>query len=593
VETAKSTAEPANKLPRFARILWTGILLVNLFVISLVVMVLEQNRQRAIDNATTVARNYTNTLEGNLVGFIRKIDVTLLTTADEVARQKASGGIREKELNAFLARHDARIPEARGLRVMDVQGNIRYAVNGVNTKGANIGDRAYFIHVRDDPDAGLVFSEPIMGRASNVMVVTLSRRINDAKGSFAGEVNVAVGIDQFVRMFSVLDLGPRGSVGLWSKTGLVARYAGAESQNPSPGGSKLSANLRSLIDSGKAEGTYRSLSVVDGIERVFAYHQVGDAPLYVVVGLADEDYLTEWRKDSHRIAGLAGLFVLASFALLWLLHSAWKRQVAVTEELAHEKEEVRLLNDELEDRVAQRTALLEAANEELEEFSYSISHDMRTPLRAINGFSKILLDEYGAGLDEEGVRLLNVVRGNAQQMGCQIDGILLFLRMGKRTMKCVSIDIAKLAQEVFAELQTANPVRRTRLDMRVLPEAWGDQEMIRQVLVSLLSNAIKFSPAGAEAVVELSGTENRNETVYVVKDHGVGFDMQFVDKLFRVFERVHPTGQYEGSGIGLAIVKRIVTRHGGRVWAESKVNEGTTIHFALPIKAGSAALRQD
>ena len=593
METAGVTAEPTHKLPRFARILWTGILLVNLFVISLVAMVLEQNRQRATDNATTIARNYSNTLEGNLVGFIRKIDVTLLTTADEVARQKADGGIREKELNAFLARQDARIPEARGLRVMDVQGNIRYAVSGVNTKGANIGDRPYFIRVRDEPEAGLVFSEPVMGRASNVMLITLSRRVNDAKGAFAGEVNVAVGIDQFIRMFSVLDPGPRGSVGLWSKTGLVARYVAAESQAHAPGGSKLSANLRSLIDSGKAEGTYRSRSVVDGIERVFAFHQVGDAPLYVVVGLAEEDYLTEWRKDSLRIAGLAGLFVLGSFALLWLLHSAWKRQVAVTEELAHEKEEVRLLNDELEHRVAQRTALLEAANEELEEFSYSISHDMRTPLRAINGFAEILLGEHSARLDEEGVRLLKVVRDNARNMGCQIDGILLFLRMGKRKMKCVPIDIAKLAQEVFAELQTANPARRMRLDMGALPEAWGDQEMIRQVLVSLLSNAIKFSASGAEAVVELNGSENETETVYTVKDHGVGFDMQYVDKLFRVFERVHPTGQYEGSGIGLAIVKRVATRHGGSVWAESKVNEGTTIHFTLPVKAGSDVPRRD
>jgi signal transduction histidine kinase len=432
-----------------------------------------------------------------------------------------------------------------------------------------------------------------MGRASNVMVTTLSRRINDAKGSFAGEVNVAVGIDQFVRMFSVLDLGPKGSVSLWSKTGLVARYARTEGQVPSGSGTKISANLRSLIDSGSTEATYRSGSVVDGVARTFAFHQVGDAPLYVVVGLSEEDYLAEWREDSLRIAGLTGLFVLGSSALLWLLHSAWRRQVAVTEELAHEKEEVRLLNNQLEHRVEQRTAMVEAANKELEEFSYSISHDMRTPLRAINGFSEILLDEHSARLDEEGVRLLKVVRDNARNMGYQIDGILLFLRMGKRMMKCVPIDTARLAQEAFAELQTANPARRMRLDMGPLPEAWGDHDMIRQVLASLLSNAIKFSSSGSEAVVELSGTENENETVYAVKDYGVGFDMQYVDKLFKMFERVHTTGQYEGSGIGLAIVKRIVTRHGGRVWAESKVDQGTTIHFALPAKTASPVSRRD
>lgn len=583
MEAAKVNTEPANKLPRFAGILWTGILLVDAFVIGLVATVLMQDRQHAVENATTIARNYANTLEGNFVGFIRKIDVTLQTTADEVARQQANGGIKEKELNAFLARHDSRIPEARGLRVMDIQGNIRYAVSGVNTKGAYIGDRPYFIRVRDDPNAGLVFSEPVMGRASNVMVITLSRRINGTKGAFAGEVNVAVGIDQFVRMFSVLEPGPKGSISLWNKSGLIARYAGAGNQNPPGDRMKPSPDMQSFVESGKAEGTYHSRSVVDGVVRTFALRRIDGYPLYVVVGLAEEDYLEEWKKDALHIAPLTGLFVLGSFALLWLLHSTWKRQVAITEELARGKEQVRLLNAELEHRVVQRTALLEAANEELEEFSYSISHDMRAPLRAIDGFSKILQEEYQERFDAEGKRLLKVVRNSVHQMGSQIDGLLLFLSLGKRQMKCGPIDMDKLALEVFAELQAKKPSCHMRLNAEGSPSAWGDREMIRQVLTNLLSNAVKFSSSESETVVELSGTENGNETVYAIKDYGVGFDMQYADKLFKVFERVHPTGQYEGAGIGLAIVKRIVTRHGGRVWVESKINKGTTIYFALPL----------
>lgn len=584
MEAAKVNTEPANKLPRFAGILWTGILLVDAFVIGLVAMVLMQDRQHAVENATTIARNYANTLEGNFVGFFRKIDVTLQTTADEVARQQANGGIKEKELNAFLARHDSRIPEARGLRVMDIQGNIRYAVSGVNTKGAYIGDRPYFIRVRDDPDAGLVFSEPVMGRASNVMVITLSRRIDSSKGAFAGEVNVAVGIDQFIRMFSVLEPGPKGSVSLWNKSGLIARYAGGANQSPPGDRMKPSPDLQSFIESGKTEGTYHSRSVVDGVVRTFALRRIDGYPLYVAVGLAEEDYLSEWKKDALHIATLTGLFVLGSFALLWLLHSIWRRQVAITEELARGKEEVRLLNAELEHRVAQRTAMLEAANEELEEFSYSISHDMRAPLRAIDGFSKILQEEYQERFDAEGKRLLKVVRNSVHQMGSQIDGLLLFLSLGKRQMKCGPIDMDKLALEVFAELQAKKPSCHMRLNAEGSPSAWGDREMIRQVLTNLLSNAVKFSSSDSETVVELSGTENGNETVYAIKDYGVGFDMQYADKLFKVFERVHPTGQYEGAGIGLAIVKRIVTRHGGRVWVESKVNKGTTIYFALPLK---------
>ena len=229
-----------------------------------------------------------------------------------------------------------------------------------------------------------------------------------------------------------------------------------------------------------------------------------------------------------------------------------------------------------------RTHELEAANKELEDFSYSMSHDMRTPLRAIDGFSKILMEEHTERQDAEGRRLLTVVRDNAQRMGRLIDDILRFLRMGKRKMECGFIDVARLAREVFQELQAAAPSRRLRLDIAELPLAWGDREMLRQVLMNLLSNAVKFSPADAAAVIELGGAAEEDENVYTVKDSGVGFDMQYVGKLFKVFERVHPTGQYDGTGIGLAIVKRIVERHGGRVWAEGKVGIGAAFHFSLP-----------
>ena len=232
--------------------------------------------------------------------------------------------------------------------------------------------------------------------------------------------------------------------------------------------------------------------------------------------------------------------------------------------------------------LARRTEELEVANKELEEFSYSMSHDMRAPLRAIDGFSKLLHEEHGTQLDDEGRRLLTVVRNNARQMGRLIDDILHFLRMGKRKMEVGAVDVAAAAREAMAELRAAAPQRRLRLEIGELPPAWGDREMIRQVMLNLLSNAIKFSPADAETVIEVAGAAGAQEDVYQVKDWGIGFDMQYANKLFRVFERVHPTGQYEGTGIGLAIVRRIVDRHGGRVWAEGRVGEGATFHFALP-----------
>jgi len=248
----------------------------------------------------------------------------------------------------------------------------------------------------------------------------------------------------------------------------------------------------------------------------------------------------------------------------------------------HTEEQVRVLNQKLEARVRERTAELEATNKELEEFSYSMSHDMRAPLRALDGFTKILLEKHSAGLDDEGRRLLMVLRDSARHQGRLVDDILRFLALGRQRMSHSAIDIAELASEIFAALQAAAPARQMRLKIGELPPTWGDPGMIRLAVQNLLSNAIKYSPADREALIEIGGVAAEQENVYSVTDHGVGFDMRYADKLFRVFERVHPMGQYEGSGIGLAIVKRIVERHGGRVWAEGRVGEGATFHFALP-----------
>jgi signal transduction histidine kinase len=233
-------------------------------------------------------------------------------------------------------------------------------------------------------------------------------------------------------------------------------------------------------------------------------------------------------------------------------------------------------------QLAQRTAQLEAANKELDEFSYSMSHDMRTPLRALDGFSKILLDEYGGNFDEDGKRLLNVLRDNAKYMGRQMDDILRFLYLGRQKMEYVSVDVAELATKLLGEIQLDFPLRSMRLDVKSLPLAWGDRSMLRQVLRELFMNAIKFSPADGSVDIEMGAISDAVGVAYYVKNRGVGFDMRYVDKLFRVFERVHPTGQYQGTGIGLAIVKRIVERHGGKVWAEGQVGEGATFHFSLP-----------
>lgn len=240
------------------------------------------------------------------------------------------------------------------------------------------------------------------------------------------------------------------------------------------------------------------------------------------------------------------------------------------------------LNDELERRVAERTADLERSNRDLEAFSYSVSHDLRAPLRAIDGFSRILMEEYHDRLDEDGLHNLEVIRSSSTRMARLIDDLLEYSRVSRRELATTPVDMAALVSEVFEEARGAAPQRKIVLQLGAAPPARGDCIMIRQVLANLFSNAVKFTARRAEAVIEVDGEVVGDEVVYRVKDNGVGFDMRYADKLFGVFQRLHGADEFEGTGIGLAIVKHIVERHGGRVWAEGKVDEGASFYFTLP-----------
>lgn len=246
------------------------------------------------------------------------------------------------------------------------------------------------------------------------------------------------------------------------------------------------------------------------------------------------------------------------------------------------EDQIRKLNSELEQRVRDRTAQLELANKELEAFAFSVSHDLRAPLRAIDGFSRAVREDYGDKLDEQGKHFLEMLSDNATRMNKLIDDILSFSRMGRRDIPGMRLDLAELAQEVIAELRSTVPDRTIRFTVGALPQTRGDRVMIRQALVNLLSNAVKFTRPRSEPVIEVGRSTGRDENIYYVKDNGVGFDMRYADKLFGVFQRLHAQDEFDGTGIGLSIVKRIVQRHGGRVWAQAQVGAGATIFFTLP-----------
>ena len=263
----------------------------------------------------------------------------------------------------------------------------------------------------------------------------------------------------------------------------------------------------------------------------------------------------------------------------------------------HAEEALSKLNTELEQRVMERTAQLESVNHELEAFSYSVSHDLRAPLRHMTGFAELLQEHASSQLDEKSLRYLNKIADSATSMNELIDDLLTFSRIGRSEMVKDTVDMSRLVTEALNDFLPETKERDIAWKIAQLPHAIGDKSLLKQVFTNLISNALKFTVKKEKAVIEIGCySENppappfvkgekggfSDEEVFYVKDNGVGFDMQYSDKLFGVFQRLHRQEDFEGTGIGLANVKRIVQRHGGRTWAEGKEDEGATFFFTLP-----------
>jgi len=479
------------------------------------------------------------------------------------------------------------------------------------TESIQVGDRPWFKSVLQSRD--MVIGEPQVGRVSRRFSLPIAFPVQNPTGQLTAVLATGLDLEWLGRFILQTGLPAQSTVLMTDSNGKVMfKYPNPEKyigkQMPE------SPIIKTMISrkEGVTEGT-----CAGGVSRLYGFTRFSspNQEFYAAIGIPKDVAFADIDRVLKRNLLYLGLVALLVIAAAWFWGGLFivrpiKKLQQVTRQLTAGDLEVRtgppyrsgelgLLArdfDQMADVIQERdTRLKQAAGElnrrllelnaaykELESFSYTVAHDLRAPLRGIGGFSRILLEDAGDKLDAEGIRCLNIIQNDIKKMGDLIDDLLAFSRLGRREIRPADLNMEDLARTVSAELQKPAPERNLEIRIQPLPPARGDREMIRQVLENLLDNALKFTAPKEAAVIEVTGEVRQEETVYCVRDNGVGFEMEYAAKLFEVFQRLHPESEFPGTGMGLAIVQRIVQRHRGRVWGEGKVGEGAKFCFSLP-----------
>jgi signal transduction histidine kinase len=518
--------------------------------------------------------------------------------------------------SAFLADVLKEHPQYTGILTIKPDGNL-FCDSLRTGRALNLTDRRYFQGALNSRNPLAV--EPAFGRLTGIAVLQIAYAVRRETGEPRFVLLASLNLAKYMQARSktlpregvvIALVDGKGTILTWDPDGEKLR-------GTSIADSPLFRFAREHLD-----GDVREFTEVGEASRIWAVSALPEFPeagLHVLVGVSGKDLLAAANRNLGQALSILAVVSLLVFAGAWaLVELGIRRQAARViaavsrfgrgdfgarigkpyprgemgdlmvaldhdfELMQAQRDVIQRLNADLERRVAERTAQIETGIKELEDFTYTVSHDLRTPLRAIGGFSRILEEDYGDKLDDEARRLIGVVCENARKMGQLIDDLLTFSRLGRKPVAATSINMEALARSALTEIGAPAAAGRARIEIHLLPEAWGDPALIKQVWTNLLSNAIKFSGKREQPVIELSGRADGAESVYCVKDNGAGFDMQYYEKLFGVFQRLHSEAEFFGVGVGLAIVRRIVSRHGGRVWAEGKVDEGAAFYFSLP-----------
>jgi signal transduction histidine kinase len=399
----------------------------------------------------------------------------------------------------------------------------------------------------------------------DVIAITVPIKADDQ--SVLGILVLQIRLDTLVEWIRAIEVGPSGFVYVVDRKAHVAAHPKFQDSGKEVDFSAVPAVQKALRGERGIEAAWNP---VEKEERIVAYEPVPDYNWAVFVQQPASAAFEVRDASLKRLLLSYGLILVFTALLAYLI-------LHVISERRRVGEKMRKLNEELKSHAAEQ----EAANKELEAFSYSVSHDLRAPLRAVNGFSRILLEKHGAALPPEAMRYQKLICENAQQMGRLIDDLLAFSRLSRQPLKRQAVEPRQIVDEALHHLSRESGNGRPRISVDDLPACQADPALLKQVYVNLISNAIKYSHKREDARIEIGCMDGDGPPTYYVRDNGVGFEMKYADKLFGVFQRLHRAEEYEGTGVGLAIVQRIVNRHGGRVWADAGIEKGATFYFTL------------
>jgi len=527
----------------------------------------EQLRGQAVEDARQRSLQLADAMAGQIDGLFSSLDTALLRLRrDWVMRQGTQAfAVQVRETLDALPKGFVDY-----VSVVDARGFVVYNSLGAES-GVYVGDRPHFQAQRAAGDRMQV-GTPVQSRLSGRWVFIVSRPVL-RDGIFDGTVHLLVSTDFFAQRLATLTLTSGDLVSLVHRDGHVLAHS---ADNAGAMGRRVPADRPFLLDTSTNEGSFRFESMLDGSWRSAGWHRLPDSGVVTVVGLSDDGVMAPLmpllRRDWTVKSVLSGLFLVAGGMIIFLLGR-----------VARSQGELERLTAELEQRVSARTRDLALLNAELETFAYSVSHDLRTPLRSIHGFASVLEEEHAGALGEAGRSHLRRIQSATKRMGQLITDLLSMAQLSRSPLKVAPVNLSGMALEIAAELTRTAPDRRVQWHIEEGLRAQADPVLARAVLQNLLGNAWKYTSQVADADISLTRESSASDMhAFCVRDNGAGFDMAYVQQLFQPFKRLHAHGEFEGSGVGLATVRRIVERHGGDVSGEGKVGQGAVFRFSLP-----------